>query len=331
MLPSLFVPSESARVVDSLPSLTPLRFFSRARQSDGKALATDESGLLATGHEPRVLPKRKPKPPNPKCNYQFSEAGLKVLVCMEGVVNGCYMDSRCLWTLFVGHLAQDKDGNVSYEKCCELLNSGTTAEALLKIDVTAKVAAVIRNLNKHQKYCKGGKQALTQGQFDALVTATYQGAVFPGDYGSNKAGLLRKVRARTLDAGKQRRLDLFDGLWNGTPAKDCKPVTSEPGNERLQKTCLDCVKKTPDTSDDGLCERAKNKDCSPTRAPTDAPTASDPTTGAPGVGTPSGSPNATPSVVPHVSSPSGIPTPSPSSGPQSSPTVAPTGPTPARC
>jgi hypothetical protein len=223
-----------------------------------------DMGMKMPKDAPAPVPTRKPrtaKPtPDPSCTYAFSAEGARILKCMEWLVKGCYLDSKCHWTLFIGHLAQKAPGVKSYEKCCDLLKSGKTAEAFFEQDTTEKTQAVIRNLNLNPTYCKGGSEALTQGEFDALVTATFHGAVDYTWYRLGKAELLTKVRERTLRDGKDKRLKPFDALWNGVPYS-CQVETLEPGNAYLQSTCRRCTAATADPDDDQLCDAAADKQC----------------------------------------------------------------------
>lgn len=240
--------------------------------NDDDAGRVQARGLAMVMKPKQMMPKRmapttKPTP-DPNCAFSFSAKGDQALRCMEWHITGCYLDSECYWTLFIGHLVEKSASEATYKKCCDLLNSGKTAEQFYAEDKADKSAAVIRNLNKNPKFCNGGAQALTQGQFDALVTATFQGAVKYEWYKLDKDDLLQNVREKTKKKGGVQRLDLFNTLWNDQPLS-CKEETFEPSKPYLQAQCKTCTSKTADKADDKLCEAAAEKKCCP---PTDLAT-----------------------------------------------------------
>jgi len=111
---------------------------------------------------------------------QISDAGLKAIMVFEGSKNRAYRDSAGLWTIGVGHLIRRDEPH--------LLTARLTDQEvldLLRADVKTAEAAVNRLV----------RVPLTQGQFDALVSFTFN----LGAGALAGSTLLKRVNAGRLD------------------------------------------------------------------------------------------------------------------------------------
>lgn len=87
-------------------------------------LAEDSSSSVAAAKEELAAARALAAP---DCGaFAFSGTGDAGLRCAEWHVTGCYLDSECYWTLFIGHLVATSSSAATYQKCCDLLNSGKT-------------------------------------------------------------------------------------------------------------------------------------------------------------------------------------------------------------
>jgi GH24 family phage-related lysozyme (muramidase) len=190
------------------------------------------------------------------CTFSFSDNGVAALRCAEGYVDGCYLDSECFWTIAWGHLVGKDKSRETYDKCCEIAKTLTTqsAETLFQNDIATKgTNYLIGGLSrKGEKFCIGGKAELTQGEFDALVLATYQGAVKFDWFKESKNDMKELVTARTLKYGGKKRVDLFNKLWDNT-ALDCT-IAYLKASDKL-KACKNCG------ALEEVCDAAADKQC----------------------------------------------------------------------
>jgi GH24 family phage-related lysozyme (muramidase) len=201
------------------------------------------------------------------CEFIFSEKGYNALKCMEGFVDGCYLDSQCYWTLWWGHLVGKDKSKAVYEECCTL-RANNNPQELFKADVEKLVKDLNSGLAKTgPKFCRGGRNELTQGEYDALLTARYQGALLYKWFKNSKDALNNDVRDRTEKFGGAKRLKLFDKLWMNKEL-DCKIDTFL--TEDKEAHCINKCK-----AEKELCKAASNrnpKECYPMQKPQMSPT-----------------------------------------------------------
>jgi len=136
----------------------------------------------------QVLPQGttgNPPPPGPSNKYpristggrmQISDTGLKATMTHEGFRKTAYRDSAGLWTIGVGHLIRPTETHLISSWLVD-----AEVRDILREDVRAAEAAVNRLV----------KVPLTQGQFDALVSFTFN----VGAGALARSGLLRAVNA----------------------------------------------------------------------------------------------------------------------------------------
>lgn len=99
-----------------------------------------------------------------ECNYDVSGLGLKALQVAEGVVSGCYLDDRCYWTAYSGHLVSKnfKNGGVA---CLRFLAQNPDWFQVLLTD-TSRVAKNVTDMlvRRAPKRCVG-RNRISQGFF----------------------------------------------------------------------------------------------------------------------------------------------------------------------
>jgi hypothetical protein len=107
---------------------------------------------------------------------------------------------------------------------------------------------------------------LSQGEYDALLTATFQGALLFKWFELSKQALKEEVVKKTKIFGGATRLNLFNQLWMNQPL-NCKAKIQS--SKDMEKKCFNCG-----VSKD-ICEAASNPDpnvCYPNQEPSIAPT-----------------------------------------------------------
>jgi lysozyme len=121
---------------------------------------------------------------------RMSEAGLQFLIGLEGKRNKAYKDTKCLWTIGVGHLLLDTEH--------EMINKTLTdkeVETLLANDLVRFERCVNQALQKEIK----------QSQYDALVSLAFN----VGCNGFTYSTVVKRIKANEFDL-----VDEAMRMWN---------------------------------------------------------------------------------------------------------------------
>ena len=123
-------------------------------------------------------------------NLSFGKNGLNLLTAFEGWSSTCYKDSMGVWTIGYGHACQSSGTDLPEYgvQCTSGHCSGSLTKSqgkkVLDSDVASFEKCVRSNVKVH----------LTQNQFDALVSFTYN----VGCGGLQESTLLKELNAKTL-------------------------------------------------------------------------------------------------------------------------------------
>ncbi len=133
-----------------------------------------------------------------------SQQGLDLIKSFEGLRLSAYKCPADVWTIGYGTTAGVKPGQVITQE---------RAEELLREDVTKVEAQVLRNI----------KVTLKQGQFDALVSFTYN---------LGAGNLANSTLARLLNAGDYMGAAAQFDRWNKAGGKVLKGLVARRAAER---------------------------------------------------------------------------------------------------
>ena len=133
-----------------------------------------------------------------------SQQGLDLIKSFEGLRLSAYKCPADVWTIGYGTTAGVKPGQVITQE---------RAEELLREDVTKVEAQVLRNI----------KVTLKQGQFDALVSFTYN---------LGAGNLANSTLARLLNAGDYMGAAAQFDRWNKAGGREIRGLTLRRGDER---------------------------------------------------------------------------------------------------
>ena len=194
----------------------------------------------------------------------LTDQGLQVLLSLEGHVDRCYLDKKCLWTIHYGHLVSNQQSAVPPDVCCSLQQ--LDGFALFKRDMRQKTNDLIRAICSRVP-----EQAvfMTDFQFDALLILHFRGDFKRGGfkrfetsiqagYQHALANLRNATRDKDAPRGLKVRLEYVRDIWRGVyPETTVKSY----GPRYIDQACKQCLGIVP-----GL------KCPSPPACPTPAPT-----------------------------------------------------------